>query len=148
MSKINVDTVAAESQANTFNEFVENFQENIQTLEQRQAISQIKTTKKYQLDEDGFIIGDGWSEGIASEVMTLNGFISTSRRLEVLVSAREIYGQTSISSDHKLVSSKLGITSKEFLKLFPKYPIVYFTRWGNLRKPFNLDELIANPILK
>jgi len=32
------------------------------------------------------------------------------------------------------------------LKLFPKYPIIYFTRWGGLRKPFDLDELRSKPV--
>jgi len=40
----------------------------------------------------------------------------------------------------------LGFETKQFLKMFPKYPIIYFTRWGNLRKPFDLQKLRDNPV--
>jgi len=148
MAKIDVDLIAQESQAKTFDGFVDNFQENIQNLQARQKFSAIQTDKEYQLDEDGYIIGDVWSERIASEIMDLNGFQATIHRIDALVEARIIYGKASVPTDYKVVAEVMGYTSAEFLKMFPKYPIIYFTRWGGLRKPFNLQELRDNPIRK
>jgi len=148
MATINVNNIATESKGKDFAEFVDNFQENIQTLEQRQAISISTTAKEYLLDADGYIVGDNWSETIASEIMDLNGFIATSRRIEILILGREIFKAQSITPDHTIISKTLGITAAEFLKLFPKYPIIYFTRWSNLKKPYNLVELLSKPILK
>jgi hypothetical protein len=146
MAKINVNDIATESQGKTFEDFVENFQENIQNLGARNTIELKQTDKDYVLDEDGYIIGNVWSEGIASELMDLNGFVATSVRLEALAEGRKIFGTASLSTNHVTVAGQLGISPGDFIKMFPKYPIVYFTRWGNMRKPYNLEELIQNPI--
>lgn len=146
MAKIDVDTIATESLGKDFGEFVNNFQENIQNLSARQKFSGIMSDKEYQLDEDGYIIGDIWSEKIAAEIMDLNGFQATIKRIDVLIEAREIYGKASVPTDHSVVAETMGYTTAEFLKMFPKYPIIYFTRWGGLRKPFKLQELRDNPV--
>ena len=146
MPEINVEDIANESQGKDFSEFVDNFQTNIQNLGARNKYSSIEGDKEYVLDEDGYIIGDVWSEAIASEVMDLNGFVATTKRLEVLVEGRAIYKKASLPTDHKVVAESVGVTPADFLKMFPKYPIIYFTRWGNMRKPFNLQELKDNPV--
>ena len=66
MPKINVEDIANESQGKDFSEFVDNFQTNIQNLGARNKYSSIEGDKEYVLDEDGYIIGDVWSEAIAS----------------------------------------------------------------------------------
>jgi sulfur relay (sulfurtransferase) DsrC/TusE family protein len=146
MAKINVNDIATESQGKTFEDFVDNFQENIQNLGARQSFSDISSNRDYTLDEDGYIIGDVWSEAIASEIMDLNGFVATNDRLEALIEGRKLFQKASLSTNHAVIADKLGMDSSKFLKLFPKYPIIYFTRWGNMRKPFNLKELIDNPV--
>ena len=112
----------------------------------RQKFGAIQTDREYTLDEDGYIIGDVWNEKICSEIMDLNGFQATIKRIDMLLEARKIYGKASVPTDHALVAKTMGVTTAAFLKMFPKYPIIYFTRWGGLRKPFDLDELRANPV--
>ena len=146
MPKLNLDDIAGASSGKDFGEFQKNFQEIIANLQVRQKFGGIQTTREYTLDEDGYIIGDVWSERIASEIMDLNGFQATTQRLDMLLEAREIFGKASVPIDHKVVAKTMGVTTSQFLKMYPKYPIIYFTRWGGLRKPFDLDELRANPV--
>jgi hypothetical protein len=146
MAKINLDNVVVDSQGKTFEDFAENFQENIQNLNAQNKYATSKGDKDYALDEDGYIVGDVWSEKIASELMDVNGFVSTISRLNALVEGRGVYGKSSLPTDYKVVAEKVGIDAPTFLKMFPKYPIIYFTRWGNMRKPFNLEELINEPV--
>ena len=146
MPKVNLDEILAASSGKNFEEFTKNFQENIANLQVRQKFGAIQTDREYSLDEDGYIVGDVWDERIASEIMALNGFQATTQRIDMLIEAREIYGQSSVPTDHTLVAKTMGVTTAQFLKLFPKYPIVYFTRWGGLRKPFDLDELRSKPV--
>ena len=101
---------------------------------------------KFALDEDGYIVGSIWSEAIAAQLMDLNGFQATTKRIDTLIAGREIYGEGSVPTDHTLVAGVLGYETKQFVKMFPKYPIIYFTRWGNLRKPFDLQKLRDNPV--
>ena len=115
-------------------------------MQVRQKFGGIQTDREYTLDEDGYIVGDVWTEKIASEIMDLNGFQATTQRLDMLLEAREIFGKASVPIDHKVVAKTMGVTTSQFLKMYPKYPIIYFTRWGGLRKPFDLDELRANPV--
>ena len=146
MPKLNLDEIAEASTGKNFEEFTKNFQENIANLSVRQKFGGIQTDKEYIIDEDGYIVGDIWSEKIASEIMDLNGFQATTQRIDILLEAREIFGQSSVPVDHVLVAKTMGVTTSQFLKMFPKYPIIYFTRWGGLRKPFDLDDLRANPV--
>tara|TARA_B100000929_G_scaffold287482_1_gene274242 strand:- start:699 stop:1151 length:453 start_codon:yes stop_codon:yes gene_type:complete len=148
MAKIDLDAIAQASQsgAKTFDQFTANFQENIANLSSRSKFGLIESDNEYVLDEDGYIIGDIWSEGIAAEVMSLNGFQATTIRIETLIEAREIFGKGSVPTDHALVAKGMGHTTAEFLKMFPKYPIIYFTRWGNLRKPYDLKDLLDHPV--
>jgi sulfur relay (sulfurtransferase) DsrC/TusE family protein len=146
MAKINVGDIATESLGANFDEFVSNFQNNIQNLDSRNKFESVQGDKEFVLDDDGFIIGDAWSEKIAAEVMDLNGFVATTKRLETLLEGREIFGKASLSTDHKVIATAIGMSPADFLKLFPKYPVLYFTRWGNMRKPFNIQELLDNPV--
>ena len=146
MAKINVGDIATESKGADFEEFVSNFQNNIQNLDSRNKFDSVQGAKEFVLDDDGFIIGDAWSEKIAAEVMDLNGFVATTKRLETLLEGREIFGKASLSTDHKVIANAIGMSPADFLKLFPKYPVLYFTRWGNMRKPFNIQELLDNPV--
>ena len=146
MPKINLDDIAGASSGKNFAEFHKNFQENIANLSVRQKFGTIQTDREYVLDEDGYLVGDIWSEKIASEIMDLNGFRATTQRIDMLIEAREIYGGASVPVDHKFVATTMGVTTSAFLKMFPKYPIIYFTRWGGLRKPFDLDALRQNPV--
>ena len=146
MPKLNLDDIAGASSGKDFGEFQKNFQEIIANLQVRQKFGGIQTTREYTLDEDGYIVGDVWTEKIASEIMDLNGFQATTQRLDMLLEAREIFGKASVPIDHKVVAKTMGVTTSQFLKMYPKYPIIYFTRWGGLRKPFDLDELRANPV--
>jgi|TARA_B100002003_G_scaffold246723_1_gene276972 sulfur relay (sulfurtransferase) DsrC/TusE family protein len=146
MPKLNLDDIAGASSGKDFGEFQKNFQEIIANLQVRQKFGGIQTDREYTLDEDGYIVGDVWTEKIASEIMDLNGFQATTQRLDMLLEAREIFGKASVPIDHKVVAKTMGVTTSQFLKMYPKYPIIYFTRWGGLRKPFDLDELRANPV--
>jgi hypothetical protein len=78
----------------------------------------------------------------------MNGFQATTGRIDNLVIGREIYGEGSVPVDHTIVAATLGLLTSQFLKMFPKYPIIYFTRWGNMRKPFDLQMLRDNPVHK
>jgi sulfur relay (sulfurtransferase) DsrC/TusE family protein len=146
MAKINVDTVAEESKGKNFDSFVDNFQENIKNLTNRQKYEDIQSDREYELDIDGYIVGDVWSESIASEIMAINGFQATTERLDLLEEGRAYYGQATLPSTHTEIASNLQYDVKGFLKLFPKFPVIYFTRWANLRKPSNLQELRDNPV--
>ena len=146
MAKLNLDEIAEASSGKNFNEFQKNFQENIANLQVRQKFGTIATDREYVLDEDGYIVGDIWSEKIAAEIMDLNGFRATTQRIDTLIEAREVYGKASVPTDHKVVAKIMEVSPTQFLKMFPKYPIIYFTRWGGLRKPFDLDDLRANPV--
>ena len=146
MPKLNLDDIAGASSGKDFGEFQKNFQEIIANLQVRQKFGGIQTDREYTLDEDGYIVGDVWTEKIASEILDLNGFQATTQRLDMLLEAREIFGKASVPIDHKVVAKTMGVTTSQFLKMYPKYPIIYFTRWGGLRKPFDLDELRANPV--
>jgi len=146
MPIIDVNTIAEESADAEFNTFVKNFQTNIKNLSSREKYSQIQQNKDYSLDMDGYIIGDVWTETICFELISMNDFVPNAERLETLLLAREIYKDSTVPSNHEVVAKTLEKTTKEFLKMFPKFPIVYFTRWGGMRKPRNLAELLANPI--
>jgi hypothetical protein len=146
MAKINVNTVAEESQGKTFDDFVGNFQTNIKNLTARQKYEDIQSDREYDLDIDGYIVGDVWTETIASELMDLNGFQATADRIDALIEGRAFYGLGSLPSSHVKVAEELQYDLTTFLKMFPKFPLIYFTRWGNMRKPSNLDELRANPV--
>tara|TARA_B100000029_G_scaffold223710_2_gene221683 strand:- start:2630 stop:3076 length:447 start_codon:yes stop_codon:yes gene_type:complete len=146
MAKIDLDAVAGASAAKSWEGFTKNFQENIANLRNRAKFGQIESDQEFSLDEDGYIIGSIWSEAIAAQLMDLNGFQATTARIDTLVEAREIYGEASVPTDHTLVATVMGVETKQFLKMFPKYPIIYFTRWGNLRKPFDLQKLRDNPV--
>ena len=67
MAKINVDTVAEESKGNDFNSFVGNFQDNIKNLTARQKYEDIQSDREYELDVDGYIVGDIWNEKRSEE---------------------------------------------------------------------------------
>jgi hypothetical protein len=146
MAKIDLEGIAGSSMAPTFEDFAKNFQENIANLNIRAKFGQVESDKEFALDEDGYIIGSVWSEAIAAEVMSLNGFQATTSRIDNLIAGRDIYGEGSIPVDHTLVAAALALETKSFLKMFPKYPIIYFTRWGNMRKPFDLQMLRDNPV--
>ena len=126
--------------------FYQKFSGNIANLRNRAKFGQIESDQEFSLDEDGYIVGSIWSEAIAAQLMDLNGFQATTARIDTLVEAREIYGEASVPTDHTLVATVMGVETKQFLKMFPKYPIIYFTRWGNLRKPFDLQKLRDNPV--
>ena len=147
-NKIDLDAIANNAQdgAKTFDQFVTNFQENIAAALQLAKYGTIESDNEYVLDEDGYIVGDIWTEAIAAEVMSFNGFLATTHRIDTLTAGREIFAKRSVPTDHTLVAEELEHTTAEFLKMFPKYPIIYFTRWGNLRKPYDLQELIDNPV--
>lgn len=146
MAKIDLEGIAGASSGDNFEDFTKNFQENIANLVIRSKFGKVKSDKEFELDEDGYIIGNVWSEAIASQMMDLNGFQTTTRRIDTLIAGREIYGEGSVPIDHNIVATVLGETTKDFLKMFPKYPIIYFTRWGNMRKPFDLQSLRDNPV--
>jgi hypothetical protein len=146
MAKIDLEGVAGASAGGDFTDFTKNFQENIANLRNRAKFGQIESDQEFSLDEDGYIVGSIWSEAIASQMMDLNGFQATTKRIDTLIAGRELYGEGSVPTDHSLVAGFLGLETKEFLKMFPKYPIIYFTRWGNLRKPFDLQKLRDNPV--
>jgi len=146
MAKINLEGIAGQSMGATFDDFAKNFQENIANLNIRAKFGQVESDKEFSLDEDGYIVGSIWTEGIAAELMSLNGFQATTIRIDTLIAGRKIYGEGSVPTDHTLVAGVLGFETKSFLKMFPKFPIIYFTRWGNLRKPFDLQMLRDNPV--
>lgn len=148
MPKIDVNTIADFSLENSdgFDSFVNVFQTNIINLTKQEAYRLLEQDKEYMLDEDGYIIGDVWSESIASELITVNNLIPTLERINALIEARAIFGAGSVPLNYKDIAELLNMKDAVFLKLFPKFPIVYLTRWGNLRKPTNLKELIANPV--
>lgn len=146
MAKINLDGIAKASQGKDFSQFTDNFQEAIANLGVRSKFGGIETDQEYITDEDGYIVGDIWSEAIASELMDRNGFQATIQRIDILIEARKIYEKSSVPTDHEQVAKVMGVTTQAFLKMFPKYPIIYFTRWGNLRKPFDLAKLRENPV--
>ena len=146
MAKVDLDGIAGASSSGSFEGFTKNFQENIANLVNRAKFGQIASDQEFSLDEDGYIVGSVWSEAIAAQLMDLNGFQATTGRIDTLVAAREIFGEGSIPTDHSLVAVTMGLETKQFLKMFPKYPIIYFTRWGNLRKPFDLQKLRDNPV--
>ena len=146
MAKIDLEGIAGQSMGPTFEDFANNFQENIANLAIRAKFGQVESDKEFTLDEDGYIVGSIWSEAIAAQMMALNGFQATTARIDTLIAGREIYGEGSVPTDHSLVAGVLGFETKQFVKMFPKYPIIYFTRWGNLRKPFDLQALRDNPV--
>ena len=146
MAKIDLEGVAGASSSESWEGFTKNFQENIANLRNRAKFGQIQSDQEFALDEDGYIIGSIWSEAIAAQLMDLNGFQATTKRIDTLIAGRELYGEGSVPTDHNLVATFLGLEVKPFLKMFPKYPIIYFTRWGNLRKPFDLQKLRDNPV--
>jgi|TARA_B100001179_G_scaffold80683_1_gene57010 hypothetical protein len=148
MAKIDLESIAGQSMAPTFEDFAKNFQENIANINIRAKFGQVESDKEFTLDEDGYIVGSVWSEAIAAEVMSMNGFQATTGRIDNLVIGREIYGEGSVPVDHTIVAAALGLLTSQFLKMFPKYPIIYFTRWGNMRKPFDLQMLRDNPVDK
>ena len=148
MAKIDLEGIAGQSMAPTFEDFTKNFQENIANINIRAKFGQVESDKEFTLDEDGYIVGSIWSEAIAAEIMSMNGFQATTGRIDNLVIGREIYGEGSVPTDHTIVAAALGILTNQFLKMFPKYPIIYFTRWGNMRKPFDLQMLRDNPVDK
>ena len=146
MAKIDLEGVAGASSSDSWEGFTKNFQENIANLRNRAKFGQIESDQEFSLDEDGYIVGSIWSEAIAAQMMALNGFQATTARIDTLIAGREIYGEGSVPTDHSLVANVLGFETKLFVKMFPKYPIIYFTRWGNLRKPFDLQKLRDNPV--
>jgi len=146
MAKVDLEGIAGASSSGSFEGFTKNFQENIANLINRSKFGQIASDQEFSLDEDGYIVGSIWSEAIAAQLMDLNGFQATTKRIDTLIAGREIYGEGSIPTDHSLVANVMGLETKLFIKMFPKYPIIYFTRWGNLRKPFDLQKLRDNPV--
>jgi sulfur relay (sulfurtransferase) DsrC/TusE family protein len=148
MAKIDVNTIAtfSNNESSNFEDFVDVFQNNIINLTKQQRYDMIDQDREYVLDDDGYIKGSVWSELIASELIKTNNMVPTIERLNALVEARAVFGQQTINTDYRIVAKRMNIKHKEFLKLFPKFPIVHLTRWGNLRKPTNLAELIANPV--
>jgi hypothetical protein len=148
MPKIDVTTIAdfSHQQSDSFSGFVDVFQTNIINLTKQQAYNMMEQDREYMLDDDGYIIGDVWSESIASELITVNNLIPTLERINALIEARAIFGAGSVPLNYKDIAELLNMKGAVFLKLFPKFPIIYLTRWGNLRKPTNLKELIANPV--
>ena len=146
MAKIDLEGIAGQSMGQTYEDFANNFQENIANLAIRAKFGQVESDKEFTLDEDGYIVGSIWSEAIAAEIMSMNGFQATTGRIDNLVMGREIYGEGSVPTDHTIVAEALGLLTYQFLKMFPKYPIIYFTRWGNMRKPFDLQRMRDNPV--
>ena len=146
MAKINLDELAQAAKGKDFSQFSANFREAIINLGATSKFGKITTDEDYETDEDGYVIGDIWSAKIASELMDRNGFQATVARIDILIEAREIFGQRSVPTDHETVAKTMGVSAAKFLKMFPKFPIIYFTRWGNLRKPFNLGKLRENPV--
>ena len=146
MAKIDLEGIAGQSMGPTFEDFANNFQENIANLAIRAKFGQVESDKEFTLDEDGYIVGSIWSEAIAAQLMSLNGFQATTLRIDNLIAGRDIYGEGSVPVDHTVVAGVLQLEVKSFQKMFPKYPIIYFTRWGNMRKPFDLQMLRDNPV--
>ncbi|MDP7367126.1 MAG: hypothetical protein QGH83_07685, partial [Candidatus Pacebacteria bacterium] len=63
-NKIDLDAIANNAQdgAKTFDQFVTNFQENIAAALQLAKYGTIESDNEYVLDEDGYIVGDIWTE--------------------------------------------------------------------------------------
>ena len=102
MAKIDLEGVAGASKSSSWEGFTKNFQENIANLRNRAKFGQIQTDQEFTLDEDGYIVGSVWTEAIAAQMMDLNGFQATTRRIDTLIAGREIYGEGSVPTDHNL----------------------------------------------
>lgn len=88
------------------------------------------------LDSEGFLVDrDEWSEEIAREMATNDGYEMTDEIMGFVVAARDMFEEDAVVPPIRKFAKKMGVDSKHLYNVFKKGPMKMICKWGGLPKP-------------
>lgn len=88
------------------------------------------------LDAEGFLVDrDDWSEEVAREMATSEGYEMTDEIMDLIKTARGMYEEDGVVPPIRKFSKKVGVDSKHLYDVFKKGPMKLICKWGGLPKP-------------
>lgn len=88
------------------------------------------------LDGEGFLRNrDDWSEEVATQLASLEGYEMTPEIMGLINSARAMYDENGVVPPIRKFSKEVGVDSKRLYDIFKKGPMKLICKWGALPKP-------------
>lgn len=88
------------------------------------------------LDAEGFLVNrDDWSEEVARDMATSEGYEMTDEMMNLIKTARAMYEEDGVVPPIRKFSKKMGVDSKHLYDIFKKGPMKLICKWGGLPKP-------------
>lgn len=87
-------------------------------------------------DPEGFLVNrDDWSEEVAAQMASEEGYEMTDEIMYYIKTARGMYEQDGVVPPIRKFSKKVGADSKHLYDVFKKGPMKLICKWGGLPKP-------------
>lgn len=87
-------------------------------------------------DAEGFLVDrDDWSEEVAREMATEEGYEMTDEIMNYIKIARGMYEEDGVVPPIRKFAKKVGADSKHLYDVFKKGPMKLICKWGGLPKP-------------
>jgi tRNA 2-thiouridine synthesizing protein E len=88
------------------------------------------------LDSEGFLLDrDDWSEEVARELATRDGYEMTDEMMGFVTAARDMFEEDAVVPPIRKFAKKMGVDSKHLYDVFKKGPMKVICKWGGLPKP-------------
>jgi len=88
------------------------------------------------LDSEGFLLDrDDWSEEVARQMATEDGYEMTDEIMGYIVAARDMFEEDAVVPPIRKFAKKQGVDSKHLYNVFKKGPMKLICKWGGLPKP-------------
>ena len=88
------------------------------------------------LDAEGFLVNrDDWSEEVAAQLASNEGYEMTGEIMELIRKARAMYDANGVVPPIRKFSKEVGVDSKRLYDIFKKGPMKLICKWGALPKP-------------
>lgn len=91
---------------------------------------------KYETDNEGYLVDRSlWTEDVAKELASNDGYELNTEQMELINKARDIYEDTGTVPPIRKFSKAVGMNSRELYQRFPTGPMKMICKWGGLPKP-------------
>ena len=88
------------------------------------------------VDSEGFLINrDDWTEEVAAELASVDGYDMNEEIMEYIRQARAMYSDDGVVPPIRKFAKKVGVDSKQLYDIFKKGPMKLICKWGALPKP-------------
>ena len=88
------------------------------------------------LDSEGFLLDrDDWSEEVARELASRDGYEMTDEMMGLVTAARDMFEEDAVVPPIRKFAKKMGVDSKHLYDVFKKGPMKVICKWGGLPKP-------------